>query len=183
MVSGRYSRYSRFALEEGQIHSQKQSEQATAERRERRSPGGSQVATEGASPIYPTCTERCLTWNAVPSMRDSVKGHLLGKEENPLVLLRESVTETQGLVLILLASNIPSYRLGQGILTQATWAAPDLARRSSLVFGRVPRTCRHRRGHGYLEYPPGRPCHQCRYVTDYRCDSAGLYDLPRQCAG
>jgi hypothetical protein len=109
----------------------------------------------------------------------------------PLVFLRDTITTTQGLVLVILSANVPSLLaivltaivFGKGSSTQAASSAPDLARRSPLVSGGSARTCRPRRRHGWLEHLSGRPCPEFGYAPTYRRDPAGLYDLPRQRAG
>src|SRR5215208_4363175 len=75
------------------------------------------------------------------------------------------------------------HSLGQGSSKKAAWQAPDLARQPLLVFGRVPRTCRPRRGRGWLEYPHGRPCPEFGYVPAWYRDLLCHLHLPRQCVG
>src|SRR5215212_5707661 len=60
---------------------------------------------------------------------------------------------------------------------------PDLACQSPLVPGGSARTCRPRGGHGWLEYPLGRPRPEFGYAPTWRRGFPGYLHRPRQCAG
>jgi hypothetical protein len=89
-------------------------------------------------------------------------------------------TQQQGIEIT--SQALPSDGLSRFVRAGA-WPAPDLARQSSLVFGRDPRTHRPRRGHGWLQYPPWRPCSEFGYAPAWCRALPSLLQLPRQCTG
>jgi hypothetical protein len=89
-------------------------------------------------------------------------------------------TQQQGIEIT--SQALPSDGLSRFVRAGA-WPAPDLARQSSLVFGRDPRTHRPRRGHGWLQYPPWRPCSEFGYAPACCRALPSLLQLPRQCTG